>query len=282
MASNPYELPIVSGVTKGRKIAENTAITDSNFSTSKITFSAQKIGEYYIIPEELNEDSAPAIYQLGTSELVLSLKRAAEAAIINGDNDGTHIDSDTQAAAADVAEKLWKGLRRQALANTANGGTTDFGNAVISETNLRVMRQRMKKFGVNPSELVWFVDPVGLQQMMVLPSVATIEKYGSAATVVSGELGKYQGIPIVTSEFLRSDLNATGVYDGVTTNRSGLLLVNMRRFWIGMRRPIRVKIQEDLPGQDRWLMAAYTRKDFQGHAQSASEVSVAYGYNIAT
>lgn len=281
LASSPYELPIQSGVTKARKIAENTAITDNNFNTGKITFTPTKLGEYYILPEELNEDSAPAIYQLATREVVEAQRRAVEAAIINGDNDGTHIDSDTQALGADIAEKIWKGLRRQALANSAGGGTTDFSNAAISDTNLRIMRQRMKKFGVNPRELIWFVDPVVLNQMLLLSSVATMEKYGTQATVVTGELARYQGIPIVASEYLRSDLNATGVYDGITTNRTALLLVNMRRWYVGMRRPIRVKIMEDLPNQDRWLMASYQRKDFQGFVQSASEVSVSYGYNVS-
>lgn len=281
LASAPYDLPTQSGVTKARAIAENTGITSTNFTTGKLTFSPTKLGEYYVLPEELNEDSAVAIYQIGTREIVEAQRRAVESAIINGDNDGTHIDSDTQAGAADLAEKIWKGLRRQALANTANGGTTDFTNAAVSETNLRVMRQRMKKFGVTPSELIWIVDPVGYAQFMVLPSIVTLEKYGNAATVITGEVGKYQGIPVITSEFMRSDLNATGVYDGVTTNRTGVLLVNTRRWYVGMRRPIRVKIMEDLPNQDRWLMASYQRKDFQGFAQSATEVSVSYGVNIA-
>ena len=281
MASNPYQVPVVNGVTKARKIAENTLATDSSFGTSVLNFSAKKTVEYYILPEELTIDSAPDIYALGTREVVESQRRAIEAAILNGDDDGTHIDSDTQALGADVAEKLWKGLRRQALANTANGGTVSFGGAVISDTGLKTMRSNMKKFGVNPSELLWLVDPVGLQQLMALPSVATLEKYGQQATVISGELARYQGIPIVTSEFLRSDLNASGVYDGVTTNRTALLLVNMKRWWVGTRQPIRVKIQEDLPGQDRWLLASYQRKDFVGHTQSASEVSVVYGYNVS-
>jgi HK97 family phage major capsid protein len=281
LASAPFDLPTQGGSTKARKIAENTAITGNNFTTGKITFTPVKSGEYYIIPEELNEDSAVAIYQIGTREVVEAQRRAIEAAILNGDDDGTHLDSDTQALGSDVAEKFWKGLRRQAIANSANGGTTDFGNAAISETNLRTMRQRMKKFGVNPRQLLWIVDPVSLQQMLGLSSVSTMEKYGSMATVVTGELARYQGIPIVTSEYMRSDLNATGVYDGVTVNRTALLLVNTSRWYVGMRRPIRVKIMEDLPNQDRWLLASYQRKDFQGFTQSATEVSVSYGYNVA-
>jgi hypothetical protein len=279
--SAPYELPVAGGFTKARKIAENAAITDNNFTTSKITFTPVKLGEYYILPEELTEDSAPAVYQLGTREVVESQRRAVETAIINGDDDGTHIDSDTQTGAADLAEKAWKGLRRQALANTANGGTTDFGNSAVTEALLRTLRSRMKTAGVNPSDLIFIVDPIVYQQMIGLPNVSTIEKYGDKATVVTGELGRYQGIPIVTSDFMRSNLNATGVYDGVTVNRTALLLVNTRRWWVGMRRPIVVKVQQDLPNYDRWLMASYQRLDFKGFTQSASEVSVAYGYNIA-
>lgn len=281
ITSSPYDMPTQSGTTKARIIGENSALTSSNFNTGKITFNPVKLAEYYVLPTELNEDSAVAFYDIATSECMQAQRRAVEAAILNGDKDGTHIDSDTQAAGGDVAEKAWNGLRREALSNTAFGGTTDFGNAAISETSLRIMRQRMKKYGVNPKELMWITDPVALNQMLLLPSVVTMEKYGSMATVVSGELARYQGIPIITSEYMRSDLNATGIYDGLVLNRTGLLLVNMSRWWIGMRRPIRMKVMEDLANQDRWLIASYQRKDFKGFAQSASEISVSYGYNIA-
>ena len=281
MGSSPFDLPIQNNVTVARKIAENTAITGANFGTTKLTFTAVKLGEYYILPEELTEDSAVAIFDIGRSEIINAQSRAVETAIINGDDDGTHLDSDVQALGADVAQKIWKGLRRQAIANTANNGTTDFSNAAITEANLRVMRQRMGKFGNNPAQLLWIVSSVGLQQMMSLPSVITIDKYGQFATVLTGEIGRYQGIPIIVSDYMRSDLNATGVYDGVTTTRTALLLVNYSRWYVGMRRAIRTKVMEDLANQDRWLMASYQRKDFKGHTQSATEVSVSYGYNVA-
>jgi HK97 family phage major capsid protein len=281
MPSSPWQLPVQDGSTIARKIAENTAITGVNFTTNKLTFTAKKLGEHYVLPEELTEDSAVAIFDIGRNEVVAAQSRACETAVLNGDDDGTHIDSDSQAGAADLAVKIWKGLRRSALANTANGGTTDFSNAAATEANLRVMRQRMGKFGNTPSELVFFVSSVGLQQMMALPSVITIDKYGQYATVMTGELGKYQGIPIVVSDYMRSDLNATGVYDGIVLTRTGILLVNTTRHFIGTRRPVQTKISEDLPNQDRWLISSYQRKDFQMFAQSATEVSISYGVNIA-
>ncbi len=281
MPSNPYDLPKQSGLTKARIIAENAAITDTTFTTAKITFTATKLGEYHILPEEMTEDSAPDIMAAARDHVVLAQIRAVESAILNGDNDGTHIDSDTQAGAADLAEKIWKGLRRQALANSANGSTTDFSNAAVTAANLRTQRARMKLHGSNPADLLWIVGPVVYTQLLAIPEVATIEKFGPMATILKGALAAYQGIPIVNSEHMRENLNASGVYDGVTTNRAGILLVNLRRWYVGQRRPIKVKAMADLPSYDRFLLASYQRKDFQGHAQGASEISVSYGYNIA-
>ena len=281
MLSNPYDMPIQSSVTKARKIAENTQATATNFGTNKIQFSAVKSVEYYVLPEELSEDSAPDILSVARDEVVRAQIRAIEAAIINGDDDGAHIDSDTQALGADVAEKFWKGLRRQALANGANGATTDFGNAVVSAALLRTLRARMGKFGVNPLDLILLAGPSAAAQLQSLDQVATVDKFGPMATILKGVLSAYQGIPIITSPYMREDLNATAVYDGITFNRAGLILLNKNRWYVGTRRPIKVKIQPDMVDQDRMLMASYQRKDFKGQTQSATEVSVSYGYNIA-
>lgn len=281
MRGNPDELPVQNNVTKARRIGENTQITDSNFGTGKLQFNAVKIGEHYVMPEELDEDSAPAIMQAARSELIQSQERAVESAILNGDDDGTHIDSDTQAAGADVAEKLWPGLRALAIANAANGSTIDFGNSAVTEALLKTQRSRGDKFMTRPSGLLWVAGPQVYQQLVGLPNVSTVDKFGSNATILKGELAMFQGIPIIVSEHMREDLADTGVYDGVTTDRGGLLLLNLSRFYIGSRRPIMVKVGPDLAYHDRMLMSSYQRKDFVGHAQSASEVSVTYGINIA-
>lgn len=281
MPSSPYDQATQNSLTKARIIAENTAITDTNFTTGKITFTAKKLGEYFILPEELTEDSAPDIMAAARDAVIQAQLRAVESAIINGDDDGTHIDSDTQAGAADLAEKVWKGLRRQALANSANGSTTDFSNAAVTSANMRTLRARMKKFLSTVTEGLIICGPVVYTQLQVLPEVATVDKFGPMATVLKGALAAYQGIPIVVSQHMREDLNASGVYDGTTTTRAGILVVNLKRWFVGTRRPIMVKAMQDLAYQDRFLLASYQRKDFEGFTQSATETSVGYGYNIA-
>jgi hypothetical protein len=279
MPSNPFVQPVKTGVTKARKATENTAMSEANWNTTAITFTATKLAEYFILPEELTADSAPDFMAAGRDEVVRAQIRAVESAMINGDNDGTHIDSDTQAGAADLAEKIWKGWRRQALANSANGSTVNFG-AAFNTTLLRQLRAAMGKFGSNPRELLWICGPSVYTQFLALPDVSTVDKFGPQATVLQGALAAYQGIPIVNSEHFREDLNASGVYDGVTTTLAGVLLVNTTRWYLGQRRPITVKMMPDLPSQDRFLLASYQRKDFQGHAQGAVEKSVVYGYNV--
>lgn len=282
MPSNPFDWPKMSGVTKARIATEGqTNFAGANFSTDKIRFTATKLEEFYILPEELDEDSAPNFMAAGRTEVVNAQERAAESAIINGDDDGTHIDSDTQAGAAELAEKAWKGLRRQALANSANGVTVDFLNAATSNANLATLRTRMGKFGSDPGPLLILAGPIVYQQLVNLPEVATVEKFGPMATILKGALAAWQGIPIINTEWFREDLNAAGVYDGVTTTRAGILMLHSSRWYMGQRRPIRVKLMPDLPGSDRWLLASYRRVTFQGHTQGAVEKSVAYGYNIA-
>jgi len=282
MPTSPYHLPTAGSFTKARRGTEGQTATESSFATDKLEFIARKFLEYYVIPEETNEDTAPDIVGLARNELTQAHMRAFESTALNGTLIGTaHIDADTQAGAADLAEKNFHGLRYYALQNSANGGTADALNAVLSDAFLRKMRAQMKNLGVNPLDCMWIVGAVGYLQMLGTEDVVTIDKLGSAATILKGQLGSYQGIPIVQSGFLRDDLNATGVNDGVTTDRTGLLMIHRNRWYWATRRPIRLALRPSRSADDQFEMASYSRVDFKGHPQSASEVGVVYGYNIA-
>lgn len=278
MPSNPFDMPKSTNVTKARIAAEGATKSAAQFGTQKISLNATKLVEYYEIPEELSEDSAPDFLAAARREVVLAQTRAAEAAIISGDNDGSHPDSDTQAGAADLAEKAWKGLRAIALANSA---THSFGGAAVTHANLKSLRAKMGKYGSLPQDLMIVCGPIVYQQLVGLDEVSTIEKFGPMATILKGALAAWQGIPVVNAEQFREDLNATGVYDGVTETFAGLLMVNMKTFWLGQRRPIKVKVMPSLPADDKWLMASYRRVDFKGFTQAANLKSVLYGINIA-
>jgi len=280
MPSNPYILTKKTNGTTARIVAEGAAATAANFNTDKITFNAKnKLVEYYELPEELNEDSAVDMLEIGRAEVVQAQLKAFEQALINGDDSVAHMDSDV--VAASDARKAWKGLRKLALANSANGSLVTFSTAV-SDVKLDEMIQAADKFGVSPREAVWIVSPRIYNQMKSLNTVTTVDKFGALATYLTGVLAARSGIAIVLSEFMRNDLNVAGVHDGVTTNNSSILLVNKTRFMMGRRRPIRVRVAMDSnAAYDRWQMASYSRYDFQGHAQSATEKSVILGIDVS-
>ena len=278
MPSSPYSLRVKKGLGVARIIGEGAQMTAGGFQTATIDMKAVKLAEYYEVPEEVQEDTVGDFLALAREEVVEAHLRAYDHWLISGDTTALHMDSDV--VAADDARKAGKGWRRLALDNTANGGTYNI-TGTLSDAKIVAMRSQMGKFGVNPSELMWVVSPVGYQKLQALEQVVTVDKAGmNTATVLRGILDSYRGIPIYVSEAMRDDLNLTGVHDGVTETATGIILGNHRRFFFGRRRPIRAMITRDLPYYDRWLLAAYSRQDIKGHAQSADETSLVYGYNL--
>jgi HK97 family phage major capsid protein len=279
MPTNPFKLPVVKANTVARIIGEGAQATANNFGTDSLTFdAANKLHEYYVLPEELNEDSAPAILEIGRAQLMEAIDRAMETALLNGDLSGTHMDSDVTASSD--ARKLWKGLRKRALANSANGSVETFSSA-ITTAKLDAMLARAGKFGINPRECVFIVSPQGYNQMVSLPEVTTVEKFGQQATILTGALAAFRARPIIVSEFVREDLNASGVYDATTVNNTCVFLVNKTRFLLGRRRPVRILAKaDDRVEYDRWTLGGYARYDFQGHEQNAQEKSVILGVDV--
>jgi hypothetical protein len=70
--------------------------------------------------------------------------------------------------------------------------------------------------------LAWIASIASYYKMLGLTEVLTLQNYGPQATVLQGELGKFDSIPIIVSEYQRQDLNASGVYDGVTKTKTAL------------------------------------------------------------
>jgi HK97 family phage major capsid protein len=280
MTSPTYELPKKTNGTTARIVAEGAAATPSNFNTDKIIFNAKhKFVEYYELPEELNEDSAVDMISLGRAEVLESQLKAFEQSILNGDDSAPHMDADV--VAVDDCRKAWKGLRKLALANSANGSLVTFSSAV-TDPKLDEMIQAADKFGVSPREAVWIVSPRIYNQMKSLSTVTTVDKFGALATYLTGVLAARSGIAIVLSEFMRNNLHASGVYTDGLAPKSSILLVNKTRFMMGRRRPIRVRVAMDSnAAYDRWQMASYSRYDFKGHVQNATEKSVILGIDVS-
>lgn len=284
MPTNPYTLPVQLGRFTTYKHDEQTADTGqtkipigqaANEPTGKTTFTAQGHASRILVSKDIEEDSIIPILPFVQSELVKAMAEGREDAILNGDTAGTHEDSDVTSASD--RRKLWLGLR--AIANDRTY-KTDLGTFDL--TNIRLLRENMVKYGINPMDLAFVVGVKGYNKLLSLTEVKTVDKYGDKATVLNGELAKLDGIPIIVSEWIRENLNASGVYDGITTDNTVMHLVHRGAYGIGDRRSQSIQILRELyaeSGQD----AVITKEkiDFKPLYPIATEKTTWMGYNIA-
>lgn len=277
MPSQPYDYPLsTTRPTFYLESTENTTATASTPGTASISLNAKKFMGQVSYSYELDEDSIVPV--LATVQSLLSEAAAAafESALINGDSTATHQDTDTETIAK-AAERAFKGFRKLSLAVTAL--KVDISSGGINEANLRAMKKVLGKYGLNVRNLVWLVGPQGKNDMEAIANVSTLEKYGPKATILTGELSSFIGIPIIGSAAVREDLNASGVDDGVTETKGSINLVNLSEFLTGRRRAFTVEVFRDVKTQTNDIVASFRRAFTPKEVPSATIPTCVVGYN---
>lgn len=293
MPTQPYDIPIQIGrlvaylATQQTADTGQTAVTKASAAstTNKLTLTAIDLAVEVLTSKHLEEDSIVAILPFLRGEVIKSLARGVEEAVVNGDTTASHQDSDVSSSTD--RRKAWKGYRKHALANSYGVDFGAAGNAFDFETWLKV-RAKHGKYGINPSDLYWLVGLTTFFKSLSLkdsgghPIVTTVDKMGAGATVLTGVLGYLAGSPIAVSEFCREDLNASGAYDGVTATQGSILSIQKSGFVFGDRRDARIQLLDQLYAEyQQDALLCVIRKDFKPLRPIASNAAVAIGYNIS-
>jgi HK97 family phage major capsid protein len=289
MPTSVYKLPIISADSQAYLLSENVAqgdfVTAANLikatqpTTGNATLTAKKLGGRVEFSEELNEDSVVPVLPMIQRNLVKAMTAAEENAIINGDDGGTHMDYNVTNSYD--CRKAWDGLRYHTQSAAKMSLNTFNGD------NIAALRAKMGKYGIRPSECAWITGISVYNQLMTLRDnstngnllMTTVDKYGSGATILKGELGKLFGIPVIVSEYIQQDLNGSGIYDGSMTDRTIMILVNKTQFIRGDRRTMKVKVAEQIQ-VDQTLLVGTCRKAFCAIPDVTSNYIVAQGINI--
>lgn len=271
MPSKTFDWPIQSSAgtayLPGESTADSaTAISASTPGTSKVTFTAKKLAGRFLTSTEFIEDSVVEVLGFLRKEMAATLARGEEDAIINGDTAGTHQDSNV--TAADDVKKAWLGLRAWCHDQS---NTTDL-NGAFALTALTASRKSMGKYGVQPLELVHILSPVTYLAAIADSNVLTWDKFGPLATGLTGELPTYAGIPLVASEKIPVNLNASGVYDGSTTDNTVTLTVHRPSWKIGTRRMVTIDV-EKLIATDQFHVVGTIREDFQPMRGTSEDIA---------
>lgn len=279
--TNPWKWPVEGGDATAYRVAEPTTDTETKFTvstsgTQAATFDAEIFGVRQLISRSLDADSALAILPFIQRKTIQAFVDAEEKAILDGDTDGTHQDSDIGASTT-AAVTAWDGLRKRGLAETTQAITTS------TTANLALLRKAMGKWGVNPADLAFIV---GVSSYLVLQSdsnLLTVDKMGPQATILNGQVGSIFGVPVIVSEWVRENLNASGVYDGITTTKTYGLCVNRREWAMGQRMALDIQTDDSIYRETfQRVMVGFMREDFQSIASASTDDTTSIGYNITS
>jgi len=292
MPTNPYEHPVNTGDTQVYSITENTtdnptlasnAVTASTPPTGNFVFSAKGLGVRVRVSYRALEDAIINLIPYIEDEMFKGMNDGQDDAIINGDDSATHQDSDTHAGSAKLPAKLWKGLRYYGL-NAAAGGV-DFSNG---DPSLALMQQVMlesNKYAAVPSDQAWMMGAKVYTKARTTDGlkVLSLNDYGPQATVLTGELGQWEGSPIVPAKYCRENLNASGVYDGTTTDRGTIKYVHRPGFKIGLLGQVLLETDRDIENQQQVLVASrWFQFKSPWDPTNAAYPFVSIGYNVKT
>jgi len=273
-------------------LESDTATFSAQSNTqANYTWTAQDCVCHTDITEDLMQDMVPqsGSFERLRKEVGLGLRRSKEDAIINGDDTITtavqgdgHMDSDVAGGAATLFNKAYKGLRKVSIAAGATQIVDNAGGPIDRDTFANML-VKMGKMSKEKGDLLWILGPSVCNRIVTgaVPELLTLDTFGPSATIITGNIPRIFGVEPYMSEWVREDVNASGVYAGGQVLTTALL-VKKSRFLVGQRSPVKVWATPSLANQDKMLLSAKERFTFAGVPQStASESSAIISYNIS-
>ena len=260
--------------------------TSSSMVTEQRTITATGFAVRAQVADDAAEDSIIAVLPTVRSELITALVDGEEDAIINGDT-GTHIDDASGALAswnirsrwgssglggsADH-RRAWVGLRARAydVSSTEDRSTFSADTLLDDRSNLD------SPHGVAGSLILITSPEAYFKHLLTMNEVQTMEKFPQP-TIVSGQLGQIYGMPIIISEFIGGDLNASGKFTGSGAT-SGMLMVNRDRFRLGALRGAQIEVDKDITRGTHQMVATVRETFFT--VDDSTKKNLKYLFNL--
>lgn len=283
MPTDPFDIPLGLGDLTWRKGTQNTASTSSTPVTAKSTMTSTEQVAEVNLSYDLDEDSAvavlPALRALigrqGGEQIDNFIMNACSTATATGN---INLDDSTPSGDAYYMSNGQNGLRHLMIVdNTAQGADV---NTTLTDALLRTAIGRLGKYATDPNRLVMFTNPkTYVLSMLGLTNVVTMDKFGSAATVITGQLANYGGIPVVptSSIALQEDDGKTSTV--AASNDEGTILIAHRDMWqIGFRRKLLMEMYQDIQKRQIVLVASFRISvAAQGTRSTAAHTGGAFG-----
>jgi HK97 family phage major capsid protein len=245
MASDPQQISMVSGLTF-RKGTQNTAstATDSATSSSLLTATEQvaEVNWSYDLDEDAVIAMMPLFRQMAARDGAEQMDAfALNADATNASTGNINLDDDDPADDSYYLTAGQDGLRHQFLVdNTGQGSNV---NAAIGDAGIATILAKMGKYALDYVNCRIVPDIQTYLTMLTMTNVATVDKYGPSATVLTGELAKYRGIPIIPSASMPLTEADGKACKTAGSNTKGQLVAYNRLMWRrGSRRGLTIEV----------------------------------------
>jgi hypothetical protein len=249
-------------LTKPRVFYESTegaAAVQTDFTTATLRLTAKKFFSEMRLSMEVIEDAAQDMQGITRDHFSSALAASEEEAMLQGDVDHTHTETDVDAAtSANWYTKdhrlIWDGLLTLSSdiagsidLDTRAANRVDAGGGDMTTLQARQAMYNLGKYGRVMDNIVLILNPWSANQLLDDAKLVTLEKYGPKATIFTGEFGKLYGkIIVINSAY------CTDGY-GVATHVGNPIM--------GDRRAVKIK-SEELISNDQKKFVISERADF--------------------
>ena len=302
MSAPTAYLPVEADLPEMLFVSESTANNSSNYSTSKtgsnrVQVDAKKFVIHQMWSGELEEDAIIPFVPYLRRQAAISLGYYSDSLVLNGDttNAATGNINLDDADPADTKHYLaFDGIRHAPLVDNT-GNAADAGGA-IALADFTAQRGLMRDAAAYEplhwgmpavaEDLVHVVDPSTYFSIMsTITQIITLEQYGPAATILSGEVGRVFNIPIIASQNV-SLTEADGKVSTTAGNntKGQMVTFNRRAFRVGWRRRVMMET-ERLPATDQTrlvhsLRMGFGRYSVTGAASGIEAAAVLYNITV--
>ena len=249
-------------------VSDNTARTGADMTS--IVLSVHKLVSLSYLGNETEEDAIMPVLPLIREAMIRSHARAMEHMILSGQASKSP-KNPSGAEGASAAKIGPEGLIKYvedagSTAMTVNMDGASFAANKLIATDLLEARKKMGKYGTNPRDVIYIVNPTEYMNLLSDSSFHNLDEVGAQAVKLTGQVGQVFGSPVIICDEFVSP--AAAAY--------GAIAVNTRNYLMPRLRGLTVESDYEVANQRRVLVATQ-RIGFQELiAGAASCVGVQY------
>ena len=290
MPSNPFQIPLQLGDVNWYPGTENVATKSSALTTARqtLTTARQTLTAYELVAEvpwsyDLDEDAVIAMMEELRRGLLRNAREVIDDVLLNGDTTTTNnINADgATIATTDTGKGHWllgfDGLLHLPLVDNTSQSNNHSGG--VTDDMFNEIRAKLGKYAVRPSEVVYVTDVNTFIRSLSVGNFRTLDKFGPQATILTGQLGAVEGIPVIVSEQMKlsdTDGKVTDAGNGTDTGR--LLIVNRGQWRVGFKRELNIETVRDAQKRQNIMVVSFriALQERSGARSTATHTAVQY------